>query len=244
MEVIMNTVAEAATTVQFHDTTWRDTVQRVSAMAQARLPEALHGRIQRATGLVLGGGVWVEEDGHTCQVRASDGQTWYSANGSCPCEDHQRAPERLCKHRLARGLYLRAAEVLRTGSLPPPGGVEDTTAAVSPEVPAADLDPRFIAFLHGRPFVKYAGLLAKAHEAGLVKLEARIEFHSDSLVLASCTATFSDGRVCTEWADATPENVGMQVRPHWIRMALTRAKARALRDALNIGMCAVEEMNE
>ena len=69
------------------------------------------------------------------------------------------------------------------------------------------IDPRFITYLHGKAFVRYAGLLAKAHEAGLVKLEARIEFHSDTLVLASATATFSDGRVFTEWADATPENV-------------------------------------
>lgn len=86
------------------------------------------------------------------------------------------------------------------------------------------------------------GLLATAHAAGLVRLEARIEFHSEALVLASATATFSDGRVFTEWADATPENVGMQVRPHWIRMALTRAKARCLRDALNVAICAVEEL--
>jgi len=86
--------------------------------------------------------------------------------------------------------------------------------------------------------------LAKAHEAGLVQLDARIEFHSDALVLASATATFQDGRVFTEWADATPENVGVQVRPHWIRIALTRAKAHALRDALNIGVGTVEEIGE
>src|SRR4029434_334352 len=32
------------------------------------------------------------------------------------------------------------------------------------------------------------------------------------------------------------------VRTHFARLALTRAKARALRDALNIGICAVEKL--
>ena len=41
----MNTVAEAAAIVQWHDSTWRGTVQRISDMAQARLPEDLHGHI-------------------------------------------------------------------------------------------------------------------------------------------------------------------------------------------------------
>jgi hypothetical protein len=44
-------------------------------------------------------------------------------------------------------------------------------------------------------------------------------------------------------ADSTPDNVGKQVKPHWRRMALTRAKARALRDALNINLVAVEELD-
>ena len=42
----------------------------------------------------------------------------------------------------------------------------------------------------------------------------------------------------------TPENVGSKVRPHFARLALTRAKARCLRDALNISLCAVEELGE
>ena len=111
-------------------------------------------------------------------------------------------------------------------------------------VPAAStaIPASYLVLVHGQPFIRYVGLLALAHEAGLVRLEARIESHSEALVLASATATFSDGRVFTEWADSTPENVGAQVRPHWIRLALTRAKARAMRDALSIDMTAVEEV--
>ena len=97
---------------------------------------------------------------------------------------------------------------------------------------------------HGKPFVRYAGLLALAHERGLVQLTARIEFHSETLVLASATATFQDGRTFTDWADATPSNVQAGVRAHWVRMALTRAKSRCLRDALGVDLVAVEEMGE
>jgi hypothetical protein len=100
----------------------------------------------------------------------------------------------------------------------------------------------YVVYLHGKPFIRYVGLLTLAHERGLVQLTARIEYHADNLVLASATATFQDGRVFTEWADAMPDNVGVQVRPHWVRMALTRAKARCLRDALQIGIAALEEL--
>jgi hypothetical protein len=64
------------------------------------------------------------------------------------------------------------------------------------------------------------------------------------LALAEAEATFADGRVFSECADSSPENVHFSVRPHFARLALTRAKARALRDALCIDMCAVEELGE
>jgi hypothetical protein len=56
-------------------------------------------------------------------------------------------------------------------------------------------------------------------------------------------ATFQDGRVFEESGDATPGNVNARIKPHFARMALTRAKARALRDALNLAMVAVEELD-
>jgi hypothetical protein len=84
--------------------------------------------------------------------------------------------------------------------------------------------------------------LAMAHERGLVSLKAEFMTVTAELALASATATFADGKTFTEAADATPKNVNRQVAPHFPRCAITRAKARALRDALNISMIAIEEV--
>ena len=88
---------------------FRTAVCQVSELAHARLPEALHGNLERATALVLTGRVWREEDG-SWQVQASDGQTWYRPNGHCTCRNAATAEGGWCKHRLAAALYRRAAE--------------------------------------------------------------------------------------------------------------------------------------
>lgn len=101
----MSTVTESAGTVQMHHTLFTDAVNQVSALAQVKLPESLHGRIQRATALVLSGGVFVEEDGCTTHVRCTNG--FYAVNGHCPCPDAARAQDGYCKHRLAKAIYHR-----------------------------------------------------------------------------------------------------------------------------------------
>lgn len=222
---------------------WRDAVTRMGEMAHAKLtlkdaPAEMHGYLSRGMALVLDGKVWFEEDGETCQVESRDEGRWYSVNGQCDCQAFARAPEHLCKHRAARGIYLRTAEMLAHGTFLAP---EEQQGEAIPK--GLQIPPQFIQQVHGKNYIRYAGLLHLAHERGLVSLEASLISATLDLALATATATFSDGRVFTEAADATPTNVGAQIKPHFIRMALTRAKARVLRDALNLGdMCAVEEI--
>jgi hypothetical protein len=97
-------------------------------------------------------------------------------------------------------------------------------------------------FIQGKPFVKYAGLLQMAQERGLTSLTAEWTFNSDELSLAHAVATFQDGRRFEESGDATPANTNRKVAVHFRRVALTRAKARVLRDALGIDMVAIEEL--
>ena len=58
-------------------------------------------------------------------------------------------------------------------------------------------------------------------------------------------ATTEDGRTFSGIGDANPANTSRAIAVHSIRMAETRAKARALRDLLNVGgYCSVEELND
>jgi hypothetical protein len=53
-----------------------------------------------------------------------------------------------------------------------------------------------------------------------------------------------NGEAFTEIGDANPKNVNKQIAEHVLRMAATRAKARALRDFTNIGMTCLEELGD
>ena len=55
-------------------------------------------------------------------------------------------------------------------------------------------------------------------------------------------ARFRDDRTFTDIGDASPTNVAKHLAPYFVRMAATRATARALRRALNISAVAVEEL--
>jgi len=96
-----------------------------------------------------------------------------------------------------------------------------------------------------KEFVTYPGLLSLAHKKGLKRIDVRVVQLPDKengfLAVVEATAEFENGTF-TDVGDASPESADPHLSPHILRMASTRAKARALRDALNIGMVAVEEL--
>ena len=93
--------------------------------------------------------------------------------------------------------------------------------------------------------VSYAGLLATAHEEGLESIEtAIVQTPSDANEHVAIVRAVVKGRRGTfsGLGDADPRNVDPSVSRHLIRIAETRAKARALRDFVNIGLVSLEEL--
>src|SRR5919201_2076847 len=97
----------------------------------------------------------------------------------------------------------------------------------------------------GKTFVLYAGLLDMAHERGLKAVTTTLVQIPNEIngSVAICHATVeTEQGTFTGLGDASPGNVNRMMSPHLIRMAETRAKARALRDAVNVGVTALEEL--
>jgi hypothetical protein len=231
---------------------WCQDVQTIAGRAKATLPECA-GRVDAAVKLVLAGDVELLPDGHARVQSQANGQTIYRLVGDrCDCRDYDHAPSHWCKHRIAAGIMKRAGlspvvemqteapadEALRVGPTISPTHHDAAAEAVQ------GIDARFITWIAGRPFVRHAGLLKRAHECGLQSLTVHWTHNSDDLSLAHATAIFADGRRFEENGDASPSNTNKKVAPHFRRCACTRASARALRLALGVDLVAVEELSE
>ena len=242
-------------------TAWREAIAEIAEKAKATLPEC-NGRIEKAVAIVLNGDVELLEGGKAKVASQSNGTTAYHiVNGECSCKDFPKAPQGFCKHRLAYGIHKRAYTLAKqklaqldsassgqaeTPSQPTPTQPPAPSAPL-PEAPVETpqgIPPQHVVLIQGRPFVKFAGLLQMAHERGLVSLTAAWAFNESELSLAHAVATFQDGRRFEESGDATPANTNRKVAPHFRRVALTRAKARVLRDALGVELVAVEELSD
>jgi hypothetical protein len=106
----------------------------------------------------------------------------------------------------------------------------------------------FMITRQGKQYVLFAGLLDEAHSLGLKGIDTDlIQIPDESnghVAIVKATAEMDDERRFSGIGDASPDNVGRNIAPHLIRMAETRAKARALRDAVNVGATAMEELSD
>lgn len=175
-------------------------------------------------------------------VESSSGQVAYKLtqnNGAlrCSCQDYQKNistnPHFKCKHILALENSLPNGQVEK----------QDFLARRLPK-----LDERFLKTIEGKEFVLYAGLLDLAHQKGLLRIETEIlQFptsENNQTAIVKAIAESKLGEVFSDVGDANAANCNYKVGKHLVRMASTRAKARALRDFTNIGITALEELGD
>lgn len=101
-------------------------------------------------------------------------------------------------------------------------------------------------------YSNFEDLLDAAHEGGLKSVATEIihyDFEKKTAVAkATVTMVHPDNkeivRTFEAHGDASPDNLTDMIQPHFIRMAETRAFARALRFATNNAKIAVEELGE
>jgi hypothetical protein len=154
---------------------------------------------------------------------------------SCTCGDFAKGskndPQFKCKHILA---------VMNCE--------HDTEKARFLEKAQPKIDPRFIVQIDGQDFVKFAGLLNLSHQKKLTNLEVEIlqypNKENEKTAICKAHAKTAFGESFIDVGDANPMNCNSKVSKHLIRMASTRAKARALRDLTDIGLTCLEELGD
>jgi len=109
-----------------------------------------------------------------------------------------------------------------------------------------DIPREFIVNIQGgKEFITYEGLLNMFHENGghSIKTELVQSMLGEDVFFVFKATVEGERGTFEGYGDACKGNVGAMVVKHMMRMAETRAKARALRDYNNIGMCSVEELD-
>ncbi|HHV71195.1 MAG TPA: hypothetical protein GXX38_01115 [Clostridia bacterium] len=105
----------------------------------------------------------------------------------------------------------------------------------------------FVIKLQGKDYILFEGLLNLAHQEGLKKINTKLlqipSAENGQIAVVQAEVETEKG-FFTGIGDASPSSVSRGLVPHIIRMAETRAIARALRFAVNIGMTTVEELGD
>lgn len=105
----------------------------------------------------------------------------------------------------------------------------------------------FVISRHGKDYVLYAGLLDEAHQQGLKAIKTQLiqaPAATNGNVAICFAEVLTEKGTFTGIGDAEPANVSRAMVTALIRLAETRAKARALRDAVNVSMLSIEELAE
>lgn len=191
-------------------------------------------RAQNLRVVEVGEGAFLVESGkgkvfYKCMIGDETGRV-------CTCGDFQRHSDDesfLCKH-------LMAVEACMNN-----GGPEKREY-LKRRQPKLNTD--FIINLQGKDFVTYQGLLDLAHQKGLIRIETEILQYptkdNGNTAVVSAVAESKLGDIYSDIGDANPTNCNSKIAKHIIRMASTRAKARALRDFSNVGITALEELGD
>lgn len=127
---------------------------------------------------------------------------------------------------------------------------EDESSA--PERPEPEIDYKrikkhWVMEREGKPFILYSGLLDLLHQESEGAFEITTSLvqapnaGNDQTAIVSAQVTMA-GRTASGIGDANAGNVSRAMAGSTIRMAETRSKARALRDLLNVGLVAMEEL--
>lgn len=108
------------------------------------------------------------------------------------------------------------------------------------------LDRRFVVDLKGKSYPLFAGVLDLAHQSGLLGITNELiqapTAANDNVAIVKATVRLEGGKEFSAYGDASPANTARHIATALIRMAETRAKGRALRDAVNVGDCLLEEL--
>jgi hypothetical protein len=183
----------------------------------------------------------VQVDDETFYVESSEGKICYrvSFEGDrqvCSCGDYTRGvksePGFRCKHIIAVYNSIPNGEVYQGQVL----------ERVKPK-----LDERWITTIEGREFVKYPGLLDLGHQKGISQIEVEVvqlpTAENGHFAVCKASIVSRTGESFIDIGDANPGNCNSKVSKHLLRMASTRAIARALRSFTNIGMTCLEELD-
>lgn len=111
-----------------------------------------------------------------------------------------------------------------------------------------DFRDEFVKNLQGKDFILYGGLVTLAHANGFKGMKTELiqapNKSNDGEAIVKAVVVDANGNEWHGIGDANDTNCNKKVAAHKIRMAETRAKGRALRDALGIDLTMDSELTD